>query len=718
MKKNKSINNKKHRSAYPIIFLMEIMNIITFFHVYDIPTDLKFFGVISGFILLVIITLFTYIFSVSNTIWNFFLTLSIIIQGSVWGLYHKNALILHLFLVIAGLFSSILSDPKTNKQTVFMSFVAYLFFAILIVFKIIDYKHSIVPFIMLVFGVIFIQLQLMFLVNQITNYKKIISGNTESSQSMQLLIERKKQEAEEANKAKSIFLANMSHEIRTPINTILGLGEVILRESTDEKTLNYTKNINNAGKMLLSIVNDILDFSKIENNKMQIIPIEYSITSILDELVTFTKLHAKPKGLTVNTIFSPDLPGILYGDEIRIKQIITNLLTNAVKYTKAGCITFKVDYKELTDDKIMLSVEITDTGIGIKEENIPKLFNKFERIDENKNRSIEGTGLGINITENLLNMMGSRLVVKSEFGVGSTFSFELEQKVIDKTPVDTTNRSDKQNTQNFSETFTAEHANILIVDDNEMNLFVAKELLKHTKINITTVTDGKRCLEVTHDKLFDLILMDHMMPYPDGIETLKMLRNDESNICKNIPVIALTANAISGAKEFYLNKGFSDYLTKPVEIKKLEEVLLKNIKKDLITFVTHNNSESLFEYQDEQNKHIDIKTGISYTYNKENYFVLLKMFDEKSSQRYEEITSIVEKCHEDSCKNYVIKVHSLKNTAAMIGAKQLAEIALNLELSGRRNDINFIKKHHDELLTEYKIVETEVKKLLNDEKII
>ena len=718
MKKNKSINNKKHRSAYPIIFLMEIMNIITFFHVYDIPTDLKFFGVISGFILLVIITLFTYIFSVSNTIWNFFLTLSIIIQGSVWGLYHKNALILHLFLVIAGLFSSILSDPKTNKQTVFMSFVAYLFFAILIVFKIIDYKHSIVPFIMLVFGVIFIQLQLMFLVNQITNYKKIISGNTESSQSMQLLIERKKQEAEEANKAKSIFLANMSHEIRTPINTILGLGEVILRESTDEKTLNYTKNINNAGKMLLSIVNDILDFSKIENNKMQIIPIEYSITSILDELVTFTKLHAKPKGLTVNTIFSPDLPGILYGDEIRIKQIITNLLTNAVKYTKAGCITFKVDYKELTDDKIILSVEITDTGIGIKEENIPKLFNKFERIDENKNRSIEGTGLGINITENLLNMMGSRLVVKSEFGVGSTFSFELEQKVIDKTPIDTTNRSDKQNTQNFSETFTAEHANILIVDDNEMNLFVAKELLKHTKINITTVTDGKRCLEVTHDKLFDLILMDHMMPYPDGIETLKMLRNDESNICKNIPVIALTANAISGAKEFYLNKGFSDYLTKPVEIKKLEEVLLKNIKKDLITFVTHNNSESLFEYQDEQNKHIDIKTGISYTYNKENYFVLLKMFDEKSSQRYEEITSIVEKCHEDSCKNYVIKVHSLKNTAAMIGAKQLAEIALNLELSGRRNDINFIKKHHDELLTEYKIVETEVKKLLNDEKII
>lgn len=718
MKKNKSINNKKHRSAYPIIFLMEIMNIITFFHVYDIPTDLKFFGVISGFILLVIITLFTYIFSVSNTIWNFFLTLSIIIQGSVWGLYHKNALILHLFLVIAGLFSSILSDPKTNRQTVFMSFVAYLFFAILIVFKIIDYKHSIVPFIMLVFGVIFIQLQLMFLVNQITNYKKIISGNTESSQSMQLLIERKKQEAEEANKAKSIFLANMSHEIRTPINTILGLGEVILRESTDEKTLNYTKNINNAGKMLLSIVNDILDFSKIENNKMQIIPIEYSITSILDELVTFTKLHAKPKGLTVNTIFSPDLPGILYGDEIRIKQIITNLLTNAVKYTKAGCITFKVDYKELTDDKIILSVEITDTGIGIKEENIPKLFNKFERIDENKNRSIEGTGLGINITENLLNMMGSRLVVKSEFGVGSTFSFELEQKVIDKTPVDTTNRSDKQNAQNFSETFTAEHANILIVDDNEMNLFVAKELLKHTKINITTVTDGKRCLEVTHDKLFDLILMDHMMPYPDGIETLKMLRNDESNICKNIPVIALTANAISGAKEFYLNKGFSDYLTKPVEIKKLEEVLLKNIKKDLITFVTHNNSESLFEYQDEQNKHIDIKTGISYTYNKENYFVLLKMFDEKSSQRYEEITSIVEKCHEDSCKNYVVKVHSLKNTAAMIGAKQLAEIALNLELSGRRNDINCIKKHHDELLTEYKIVETEVKKLLNDEKII
>ena len=242
----------------------------------------------------------------------------------------------------------------------------------------------------------------------------------------------------------------------------------------------------------------------------------------------------------------------MYGDEIRIKQVITNLLINAVKYTKDGSITFKMTHKKITDKKVRLLIEIIDTGIGIKSEDISKLFNKFERIEENKNRNIEGSGLGINITENLLNMMGSHLIIKSEYNVGSSFSFELEQDVVDYTPISNINCFDEKVHENTPTTFTAEQVNILIVDDNEMNLFIAKELLKHTQMKIYTATSGAKCLEMAHDKLFTLILMDHMMPDLDGIKTLELLRADNTSASQNIPVIALTANAIHGAKDFYL----------------------------------------------------------------------------------------------------------------------------------------------------------------------
>lgn len=704
--------NKKQRTSSFTVLIMGIMNIVTLLYAPNISRDLFTFAIISSAISMIIILLFRYVFSVSNTIWNIAITLIIIVQGFIWNFYHKNGLMLHFLLVLAGLFSSFLSDSKINKHTIFMTIGAYLFFGTLIAFKRIDYSYNIVPFLILSFGVVFVQLQLMFLVGQITHYKKIISGNTESSQSMLRLIERKKMEAENANNAKSTFLTNMSHEIRTPINAILGLDEIILRECKEQKILDYAKNINNAGKMLLSLVNDILDFSKIENGKMKIVPDKYSLFSLLNDIVSIMQLYAKEKNLILKTDFSPKLPSILYGDEIRLKQIITNLLTNAVKYTEKGSITFKIDHTDIENDKIFLNVKIIDTGIGIKPENISKLFNKFERIDENKN--IEGTGLGINITENLLNLMGSHLNIDSQYGVGSTFSFELEQKVIDRTTLDDANLFDDEIKESFAMTFTAEKAKLLIVDDNEMNLFVAKELLKHTKMQITTVNSGKKCLEVSRDNLFDIILMDHMMPDIDGLETLKILRSDENYISQNTPVIALTANAIYGAKEFYLNAGFDDYLTKPLEYKKIEDTLLKFLKKDLVTFISQNDCNYTTEYQQTDNTHIDIQTGISYTYNKENYIELLKMFDEKSPQRYEEIKAVIKKCSEDTCKKYTNTVHSLKNTAAMIGAKQLAEIALQLELAARKNDIVFLKAHHNELQTEYKIVEAEVKKMIKE----
>lgn len=704
---------KNRKFAFLALVITSIMNITTFFQVDDISPTLMTFGITSSIISIVVLAIMAFIIPISNVIWNLIFTLTFIIQGFTWSLYHENGLILHFFLIVSGLLSSRLADFKINRQTIIISIFTYVSFGTLISLDIIRYKFTIVPFLVMAIGVIFIQLQLMHLIKQFEHYKKIIAGNTESSQSMLRLIERKKSEAEAANNAKSAFLANMSHEIRTPINTILGLDEMILRECNDEKTLNYAKNIKNAGNMLLSLVNDILDFSKIENGKMEIIPNEYSLFSMLNELVTITELRAKNKGLQFYTDFSPELPCSLYGDEIRIKQVITNLLINAVKYTKNGSITFKMTHKKITDKKILLITEVTDTGIGIKPEDILKLFNKFERIEENKNRNIEGSGLGINITENLLNMMGSHLNIKSEYNVGSSFSFELEQDVIDNTPISNISSFEEKVHQNIPTTFIAEQVSILIVDDNEMNLFVAKELLKHTQMKIFTASSGEKCLEMAHDKLFTLILMDHMMPDLDGVKTLELLRADNTSISQNIPVIALTANAIHGAKDFYLNAGFADYLTKPIESKKLESTLLKFIDKKLITLVSHNTQDFSQEYQEkEEILHIDIQTGISYTYNKENYMELLKMFDEKSPSRFNEIVSIIEKCSEDNCKSYTIAVHSLKNTAAMIGAKQLSEFALKLELAARKNDIKFIESFHYKLLEEYKYVEKEVKDLL------
>ena len=707
---------KNRKFAFLALVITSIMNITTFFQVSDISPTLMTFGITTSVISIIILGIMAFIIPTSNVIWNLIFTLTFITQGFTWSLYHENGLILHFFLIVSGLLSSRLADLKINRQTIIISIFTYVSFGTLISLDIISYKFTIVPFLVMALGVLFIQLQLMHLIKQFEHYKKIIAGNTESSQSMLRLIERKKSEAEAANNAKSSFLTNMSHEIRTPINTILGLNEIILRESNDEKILNYAKNIKNASNMLLSLVNDILDFSKIENGKMEIIPNKYSLFSMLNELVTITELRAKNKGLQFYTDFSPELPCSLYGDEIRIKQVITNLLINAVKYTKDGSITFKIAHKEIADKKIKLFIEIIDTGIGIKSEDISKLFNKFERIEENKNRNIEGSGLGINITENLLNMMGSHLIIKSEYNVGSSFSFELEQDVVDNTPISNINCFDEKVHENTPTTFTAEQVNILIVDDNEMNLFIAKELLKHTQMKIYTATSGAKCLEIAHDKLFTLILMDHMMPDLDGIKTLELLRADNTSASQNIPVIALTANAIHGAKDFYLNAGFADYLTKPIESKKLEDTLLKFIDEKLITFVSRNNSDSTTKYhQEEETQHIDIQTGISYTYNKENYMELLKMFDEKSTSRFNEIVSIIEKCNEDNCKNYTIAVHSLKNTAAMIGAKQLSEIALKLELAARKNDIKFIESLHYKLLDEYKCVEKEVKNLLTAE---
>ena len=394
-------------------------------------------------------------------------------------------------------------------------------------------------------------------------------------------------EANQANEAKSYFLSTMSHDIRTPMNAIIGMNEMILRDSRDEKILMYSESIKAAGNTLLRIINDILDFSKIEAGKMEIINVDYSFVSLLNDLVNMVQRKADEKGLTFELDVDENIPRVMYGDEIRIKQVITNILSNAVKYTKEGSVTFSVSATKCEDklDYVTLHISVKDTGIGIKKEDIDKLFVAFERIEEKRNRNIEGTGLGMAIAQSFLDMMGSKLQVESEYGKGSVFSFDLEQKVVKWEPVGEFDAAFKRYISErklYRVQFTAPKARILVVDDTEVNLKVFVSLLGETKMQIETADSGDACIALFKRNPYDVIFLDHMMPDKDGIETIKEMKECTDTPNQKTPVICLTANAVSGMREMYINAGFDDYLTKPIDTGKLESVLLKYLPTNLV----------------------------------------------------------------------------------------------------------------------------------------
>ncbi|MCR4649798.1 MAG: response regulator, partial [Lachnospiraceae bacterium] len=386
-----------------------------------------------------------------------------------------------------------------------------------------------------------------------------------------------------AGKAKSRFLAQMSHEIRTPINAVLGMNEMILRESEDESIREYSENIQSAGKTLLSIINSILDFSKIEDGKMEIIPAKYELATVINNLVNSIDERAKAKSLKLITKIDPTLPGVLFGDDVRITQVIMNLLTNAVKYTERGSIMLEISDGGRDKDSILLNVSVKDTGIGIKEEDMSKLFESFERIEEKRNRNIEGTGLGMSIVTGLLNMMGSKLDVKSEYGKGSEFSFGLRQLIVEEEAIGDYEEKRLGHTAKTrkEEYLYAKKASILVVDDNEMNLKVIKNLLKRNGIVPDLALSGAEAIELVGKKNYDIVFLDHMMPKMDGLETLARMK-DEGLVRLNMKIIALTANAVVGARETYLKAGFDDYLSKPVEVELLEDKLKRYLPKENI----------------------------------------------------------------------------------------------------------------------------------------
>lgn len=390
-------------------------------------------------------------------------------------------------------------------------------------------------------------------------------------------------QADEANRAKSDFLARMSHEIRSPINAILGMNEMILRESNEEDIKGYALDAKNSTESLLRIVNDLLDSAKIASGKMEINPVDYKISSFLLDIKSMIYVKSKEKKLALRFKIDENIPSVVYGDDVRVKQILLNLLYNAVKYTSKGGILFTVT-GDVEGEDVILHCCVKDTGIGIKPENISHLFDEFERINVGKNRYIEGTGLGLNITSRLLMMMGSKLKVESTYGEGSSFYFDLKQKIVDNTPVGKFQREaiKKEIDYNYNVTFTAPEAKILVVDDSNVNLKVFISLLKNTKVNITTAISGVECLELVKENRYDLIFLDHMMPKMDGVETLYYLQNMPENKSENAPIIMLTANASEGAKEQYIKQGFDGFLSKPINSVDLEKMICNMLPENLI----------------------------------------------------------------------------------------------------------------------------------------
>ncbi len=525
-----------------------------------------------------------------------------------------------------------------------------------------------------------------------------------------------KKKAEESSQAKSAFLSNMSHEIRTPINAVLGMNEMIIREASQDGNLTqiktYAGNVERAGKNLLSIINDILDFSKIDAGKMEVVSTHYKLSSILNDVANMIMFRAKEKELEFYVEADEKLPDGLLGDEVRIRQILTNVLSNAVKYTSEGSIHFSISGKKssASDDEELLTFSIKDTGMGIKPEDISKLFQKFARVDLTRNKTIEGTGLGLAITKNLLELMNGDIKVESEYGKGSTFTVTIPQKVISWEPIGNFREKFERamlEKATYQESFQAPDAKILVVDDTVMNLTVVTGLLAKTKIQIDTASGGEEALRRTKQEKYDLIFMDQMMPIMDGTETLNKIRVQDNGLNNDTPVLCLTADAISGAREKYLEQGFIDYLSKPIEGVQLEAALRKYLPQEKV-IVVHSEDTAEAQESSELRKLYDGIDTLNYS-EAVKFCSSEEILDKTLRVFYETITansdSIEKFLREEDYRNYTIKVHALKSSARLIGAESLSSEAAYLEDCGNNltdESVAAITERTPKLLADYR----------------
>ena len=524
------------------------------------------------------------------------------------------------------------------------------------------------------------------------------------------LMKRLVLQTEDANRAKTNFVSNMSHEIRTPMNSIVGITEILLRSRHSPKEQEYLLNIQSSGRVLLTIINDVLDCSKMEAGKMQLFDEPYDTCSLFHDLRISMENRIGHSGLELIYDIDQDIPCKLKGDMGRIRQVIINLVNNAIKYTEKGSVRFSVHVRQKNTDKVMLYYEVADTGIGIRKEDQKILFDAFQRVEMDRNRYVEGTGLGLTISQNLVNMMGGVIEVESEYGKGSRFFFTIEQTIIDPTPVSAVNYNGQKDNVTEKEAeclFIAPEAHILLVDDNELNLVVAKELLKPLRMQIDTAENGLQAVKMVRGSQYDLVLMDHMMPVMDGIEAAKAIRALPEDKYQKLPIIALTANAMVDARKEFLNAGMNGFVAKPIDFARICNQLKLWLPKDLVRDVPKEEAKKLLaddlsdrEIQPEDPQMgFSFEEGVKHCGSKAALMKTIRIFYRTIDSKADKIEQCLK---EGLISDYVIEVHALKSSALLIGAVPLSEAAKELESYGKQGKTEVLEEKTPEVLAMYR----------------
>ncbi|MDD7177479.1 MAG: PocR ligand-binding domain-containing protein [Lachnospiraceae bacterium] len=511
-------------------------------------------------------------------------------------------------------------------------------------------------------------------------------------------------EIERAARMKSDFLANMSHEIRTPMNAVIGMAELALREELPENARNYIRQIKSSGHALLTIINDILDFSKIESGKMDIVETEYEPLAVIHNVVSMIRTRIGEKNVQLLTDISQNLPSRLFGDSIRVQQILINLLNNAVKFTQKGNVKLLISIRKSGEDEIILHGEVADTGSGIKPENLEKIFISFQQVDSKRNRNMEGSGLGLSITKQLLELMSGSIHVESVYGVGSTFVFDLPQKVVDATPADVSKLDEtieKIDAEMENFTFVAPEARVLVVDDNAINLTVTKGLLEPLEMQIDTALSGEEAIEMVQQTMYDIVFMDHMMPEMDGVETTHEIRRRFPEYA-DLPIVALTANAVNGVQEMFQEEGLNDFVPKPMELKVLVDAVRRWLPKDKIQRrkgeLLDVRPQSVERANLPQIGDLDIQAAYAKLGSEKLFWSVLKEYYRVIGKK----CALIRKYwQERDYQAYTVEVHALKSASRQIGAMGLADLAERLEAAGNAKDEALIDAQTGVLLETY-----------------